>query len=278
MRKPFLAAALAAGAVFVAAACIMVMDPETDTSSVPRGEFRKTVEFRPGGTLSLENDIGNVEITGWEKDSVEVFAQGTAEETGKTRRVRVYGFWELKPDVEVRPTDDGLTIRTRAFDGPGGPAIVDYMIRVPNSVILREIHIGEGNLTVSDLFGRLEASLDKGDLRVSNFSGSVDASVGEGQVDVEVLDLRDDDSIALVSRQGDIVLRLEAGAGAGVEAEAPGGEVRSDFDLGLKTPASSVKGRIGPGGAEIRLKAADGKIEIIAVKDVSGGVPDNPAK
>jgi hypothetical protein len=256
----------------------MVMDPETDTSSVPRGEFRKTVEFRPGGTLSLENDIGNVEITGWEKDSVEVFAQGTAEETGKTRRVRAYGFWELKPDVEVRPTDDGLTIRTRAFDGPGGPAIVDYMIRVPNSVILREIHIGEGNLTVSDLFGRLEASLDKGDLRVSNFSGSVDASVGEGQVDVEVLDLRDDDSIALVSRQGDIVLRLEAGAGAGVEAEAPGGEVRSDFDLGLKTPASSVKGRIGPGGAEIRLKAADGKIEIIAVKDVSGGVPDNPAK
>jgi hypothetical protein len=278
MKKPFLAAALAAGAVFVAAACIMVMDPETDTSSVPRGEFRKTVEFRPGGTLSLENDIGNVEITGWEKDSVEVFAQGTAEEAGKTRRVRAYGFWELKPDVEVRPTDDGLTIRTRAFDGPGGPATVDYTIRVPNSVILREIRIGEGNLTVSDLFGRLEASLDKGDLRVSNFSGSVDASVGEGQVDVEVLDLRDDDSIALVSRQGDIVLRLEAGAGAGVEAEAPGGEVRSDFDLGVKTPASSVKGRIGPGGAEIRLKAADGKIEILAVKDVPGGVPDNPAK
>jgi hypothetical protein len=278
MRKPFLAAALAAGAVFVAAACIMVMDPETDVSSVPRGEFRKTVEFRPGGTLSLENDIGNVEITGWEKDSVEVFAQGTAEETGKTRRVRAYGFWELKPDVEVRPTDDGLTIRTRALDGPGGPATVDYMIRVPNSVILREIRIGEGNLTVSDLFGRLEASLDKGDLRVSNFSGSVDASVGEGQVDVEVLDLRDDDSIALVSRQGDIVLRLEAGAGAGVEAEAPGGEVRSEFDLGVKTPASSVKGRIGPGGAKIRLKAADGKIEILAVKDLPGGVPDNPAK
>jgi hypothetical protein len=224
--------------------------------------------------LSLENDIGNVEISGWDKDSVEVVAQGTAGETGKKRKVRAYGFWEIKPDVEMKTTDGGLTIRTRPFDGPGEFPAVDYMIRVPNSVILREIRVGDGNLIVADVFGRLAASLDKGDLSVANFSGSVDASLGAGNVDVEVLDLHGEDSIVLSSREGDIVLRLEPGTAAWVEAEAPRGDVRSDFDLGVKTPAPSVKGRIGEGGAEVKLKAADGRIEILAVKGVLGDAPD----
>lgn len=270
MRKPILTASLAAAAVFTTAACIMVMDPETGTSWEPRGEFRKTVEFQAGGTLSLENDVGNVEISGWDKDSVEVVAQGTPGEAGKERKVRAYGFWELKPDVEILTTDGGLTIRTLPYDGPGELRAVDYVIRVPSSVILRGIRVGEGNLTVSDVFGRLEATLDKGDLSVSNFSGSVDASVGAGEADVEVLDLHGEDSIALSSREGGIVLRLEPGTEARVEAEAPRGDVRSDFDLGVKTPASSVRGRIGSGGAEIKLKAENGRIEILAVKEVKG--------
>jgi hypothetical protein len=276
MKKSLLTAPLVAAALIFGAACIMVMDPETSTSREPRGEFRKTVEFRAGGTLSLENDIGNVEISGWDKETVEVVAQGAAGKIGKERKVRAYGFWELKPDVEVKTTDGELTIRTRPYDGPGERPAVDYMIRVPNSVILRGIRLGEGNLTVSDVFGRLEATLDTGDLGVSNFSGSVDASVGTGDIDVEVLDLRGEDSVALSSAEGDIVLRLESGTSAVVEAEAPRGDVRSDLDLGVKTPASSVKGRMGEGGAEIKMKAGNGKIEILAIKDTIEGRKGKP--
>ena len=273
MKKPILTVSLAAAAALSAAACIMVMDPETTATWQPRGEFRRTVELAAGGTVSLENDYGNVEVTGWEKDSVEVVAQTSAKEPKKERKVRAYGFWEIKPDVEIKTTDGGLTIRTGPFEGPGDIPAVDYVIRVPNSVILREIRVGEGNLTVSDVFGRLEASLEKGDLSVANFSGSVDVSVGAGNVDVEVLDLRGEDSISLSSGKGDIVVHLESGTAAAVEAEAPRGDVRSDFDLGVKTPASSVKGRIGQGGAEINLKASDGAIEIRAVKDNRGNAP-----
>lgn len=270
MRKEFPAAVLAAAAVLFSAACIMVMDPETDSSWQPRGEFRKTFDLQPGGAVSLENAAGNVEITGWEKDAVEVVAQGTAGEVAKKRKVRAYGFWELKPDVEVKRSDGGLVIRTRPFDGPEEPAAVDYVLRVPNSVLLRGVRIGDGNLTVADVFGRLEASIEKGDLHVVNFSGSIDASVGAGAIDVEALDLRSDDAISLSSEEGDIVLRLEPGASADLDAEAPRAEVRSDLDPGVKTPAPRVKGRMGEGGADIRLSAANGRIEILAVKDVPG--------
>ena len=270
MKKPLLTVSLAAAVVLSAAACIMVMDPGRTTSWQPRGEFRRTVEVAAGGRLSLENGYGNVEVTGWEKDSVEVVAQGAAAVPGEKRKVRAYGFWEVKPDVEIKQTDGGLTIRTRPFDGPGDPPAVDYTIRVPKSISLSGIRVGKGNLTISDVFGRLEVSIDKGDLAVSNFSGSVDASVGTGNVDVEVLDIRDDDTITISSREGDIVLRLEPEAGARVEVEAPRGEVRSDFDLGAKTPAPSVSGRIGSGGATVTMKAADGNIEIRAVKEGPG--------
>jgi hypothetical protein len=257
-------------AAFVSAACIMVMDPEQTTSWQPRGEFRQTVEFAAGGTFALENESGNVEIIGWDKDVVEVVAQGASADPGEKRKVRAYGFWEIKPDVEIKQADGRLSIKTRPFDGPGDLPAVDYTIRVPNSVILGAIRMGEGDLTVSDIFGRIEASLDRGGLAVSNFSGSVDLSIGTGSADVEVLDVRDQDTIAISSRQGDIVLRLGAGTGARVEAEAPRGGVSSDLDLGVKTPAPSVSGRIGTGAAAITLKAADGKIEIIAIKDAAG--------
>jgi len=270
MKRPLLTASLAAAAAVLSAACIMVMDPEQTTSWQPRGEFRRTVEFAAGGTLALENESGNVEITGWDKDVVEVVAQGASAEPSEKRKVRAYGFWEIKPDVEIKQTDGRLLIRTRPFDGPGDLPAVDYTIHVPNSIILGAIRMGEGDLTVSDVFGRIEASLDKGGLAVSNFSGSVDLSIGTGSADVEVPDVRDQDTIAISSRVGDIVLRLAAGTGARIEAEAPHGEVSSDLDLGAKTPAPSVSGRIGPGGAAVTLKASEGRIKIIAIKDVSG--------
>jgi len=277
MKKPLLTICLAAAAA-LSAACLMVMDPEQTTSWQPRGEFRRTVEFAAGGTLTLENKAGNVEITGWDKDAVEVVAQGAAAEPGEKRKVRAFGFWEIKPDVEIEQTDGRLSIRTRPFDGPGDLPAVDYMIRVPNSIILSAIRMGEGDLTVSDIFGRLEASLDRGDIAVSNFSGSVDLSIGTGSADVEVLDVHDQDTIAISSREGDIVLRLGAGTGARVEAEAPRGGVSSDLDLGVKTPAPSVSGRIGSGRAAITLKASDGRIEIIAIKDVAGAVRTTTGK
>lgn len=270
MKKALLRASLAAAAALLSVACIMVMDPERTTSWQPRGEFRRTVEFAAGGTISLENEAGNVEIVGWDKDAVEVVAQGAAANPGEKRKVRAYGFWEIKPDVEIKKMDGSLSIRTRPFDGPGDLPAVDFTIRVPNSIVLSGIRMEEGNLTISDVFGRIEGSLGRGDIAVSNFSGSVDLFIGTGSADVEVLDVRDQDTIAISSREGDIVLRLGADTGARVEAEAPLGQVRSDLDLGATTPAPNVSGRLGSGGAVVTLKAADGKIDIISIKNVAG--------
>jgi hypothetical protein len=288
MKKalPWLSLAVLIGGL--SASCILMDNPEgepgwrtiPDRKSKERPataatgtEFRDSVDFAPGGTLSLENDYGDVRITGWDRDSVRVVAKTAAIESERSRSARESRVRDVTPRVEIREREDGLLIRTPTFEGPGDPPEVSYDLQVPSSVDLTGIRISEGNLSISDVFGRLEASVDKGDLSVGNFSGSLQATVGTGDADVEVLDLREGDEITISTRRGDIVLRLEQGVGAIVEADAPRGEVLSDFDLGKRLPASTVKGWIGQGGPSIILRASDGRIEIVRTRGDAGPGP-----
>jgi len=244
--------------------------PETSARASTGTEFRETVDFRSGGTLSLENDYGDVEITGWDRDEVDVVARSLAADSREPRSARQSGS-RSAPRVELRETRDGLLIRTPTFEGTGRPPAVIYEVRVPHSVGLSGIRVSEGDLTIEDVYGGLEASVDEGDLRVRNYSGPVRATVGIGTADVEVLDLREGDEITITSSRGDIVLHLESGVGAIIEADAPRGEVSSDFDLGKRLPASTVKGWIGQGGPSVILRASDGKIEIVKTRGTPAG-------
>ena len=284
MRKTFRWPLLAVPAAALLTSCILISDPEgepgwrtipkpSDETTTSGTEFRQTVDLAAGGTLSLENDYGNVEITGWDRDSVEVVARSAAVERQRQRSAREYSDRDLAPEVEILERSGGLLVRTPTFEGPGRPPAVDFKVRVPNSIDLTGIRISEGNLDISDVFGRLEVSVDQGDLLVSNYSGPVRATVATGNADIEVLDLREGDEITITARRGDIILRLESGAGAIVEADAPRGEVVSDFDLGKKLPASTVKGWIGQGGPNVILRASEGRIEIVKIADGPTAAP-----
>lgn len=273
--KPVLAVMIAA----LFASCIMLDNPQGDepgwrtfpeSGGPPGGEFRQTVPFSRGGTLSLENDYGDVSITGWDRDEVEVVARAATVERQPETSTRPYRIRKVTPEVELRETEQGLLIRTPTFEGSGEAPAVDYEIKAPSDVVLTGIRLSEGNLTIADIFGRIEASVDQGDLAVSNFSGSLRGVVGTGNADVEVLDLREGDEVSVTSRRGDIVLRLEPGVAAAIEANAPRGGVSSDFDLGVRLPAPTVKGMIGAGGPSIILMASDGRVRIVK----TGGPPN----
>ncbi|MGB8958101.1 MAG: hypothetical protein WCC00_03705 [Candidatus Aminicenantales bacterium] len=277
MKKLFLGVLAAVTLAALLTSCILIQDPEgepgwrttpdSDEAGASGPEFVQTLPFTPGETLSLENDYGDVEITGWDRDEVKVVAKAATVEPQPRSPARQYRIRKVTPEVEIQETEEGLLVRTPTFEGPGEAPAVDFEVSVPNSVVLTGIRISEGNLTIADVFGRIEASVDQGDLAISNYSGPVRATVGTGSADVEVLDLRDRDEISITCRKGDISLRLESGVNAIVEADAPHGEVSSDFDLGVKLPATTVKGWIGQGGPAVFLRASDGRIRIIKTAD-----------
>jgi hypothetical protein len=272
MTKRLIVTLAAAAIAVLSASCILLENPEgeepgwrtfPETESPPPQEFRRTVPFAPGGTLAVENDYGDLTISGWDREEVEVVARAATVEAGPQGSARPYRIRKVAPDVEIRDTETGLLVRTRSFEGPGEAPAVDYEIKVPQDVVLQPIRMSEGNLAVSDVYGRIEASVDQGDCSIANFSGSLKVNMGDGGADIEVLDLREGDEVAVTSRRGDIILRLEPGAAASVEANAPHGGITSDFDLGVRLPAPTVKTMIGPGGASIILMASNGRIRII---------------
>lgn len=267
MTKPGLIG-LSAGCLVLAASCIMVMDPDRPMSRPPQGEFRKTVDFAPGSVLFLETGSGDIEIVGGSSETLEVVARGPAGFPAQGRGIRISGAWGHKPDMVVQRIANGYRVKARALDGPYRPPRSDVRVRVPHSVVIEEVRAEDGNVTISDTYGRVVVSLGKGDVVVRNFSGPVDIAVGSGTVDAEVLDVRDGDSIVLSTGEGDIVLRLEPDAGARIEARAPNGVVRSELDLGADLPAPEVSGRTGSGGASIVLESRDGNIDILLVKEV----------
>jgi hypothetical protein len=273
LLRSLAAAAVLASAV-LAASCILLDNPEGEEpgwrtfpdQGVPRGatEFRRTLEFAAGGTLSLENDYGDVSITGWDRDQVEVLARAATVEKQPDTSARPYRIRKVTPEVEIQETaSGGLLIRTPTFEGTGEAPAIDFEIKVPNSVILAGLRMSEGDLSIADVYGRVEASIDQGSLSVTNFSGALRATLGVGSADVEALDLREGDEITITTRRGDLDLRLEPNTNAIVEADAGRGEVTSDFALGTKLPAPAVKGWIGQGGPSIILRTGDGRIRII---------------
>lgn len=262
MRQKVFRATLLSIFVAFSASCIMVVDSEQDQPWQP-AEFRKSVDFAAGGTVAVEHTLGNVGITGWDKDSVEVVATGREAEAGSNRRVRVYSMGDLEPSIDVRQTGGVLRIRTRSLGGPWASGGLNYALHVPSSVNLNAIRLEKGDVAISDIYGQADVEISTGNLTVKNFSGPLKASVGSGQVDVELLDVHGEDAIDITSREGDITLRLEPGANIRIEAESPKGEITSDYDLGQKLPARTLAGRMGKAEAVVTLKALRGNIKIL---------------
>ena len=257
---------LAAG-IIGAASCLMVMEPvDSEQPGVPlaaRQEIHRTLEFEPGGTLSLQNALGDVDISGWDKDQVDVLAKVNGNETNEEARIRLLGPWNYGPDADIRKTDHSVAINTRPAELGRKPQRLDYSINVPSSIDLRRIVVDRGDVTLSDLYGRLDVDVKDGSLKVENFSGSINGAIGTGQADIEVLDIRPDDVMTVIVQRGDITLRLQPDANIRIDAQAPDGEVTSDLDMGQVLPARTLKGRMGEGAAGITLKALAGNIRIL---------------
>jgi len=263
MRQKVYKTLFAAVVLSFAASCLMVVDPGRDETWQPPPEFRKSVDFQPGGTMAVEHTLGNIVITGWDDVAVEVVATGRPPEPSGNRQVRLYSAADIETSVDIREAAGVLRIRTRSLGGPWATGGLDYAISAPHSVNLDAVRLEHGDLTISDVYGKADVSVTTGNLTIKNFSGPLKAAIDAGQADVEVLDIRGGDAVDISCKDGDIVLRLEPDAGVTIKAEAPQGQITSDYDMGRSLPAKEVSGRMGSGEAGITLKTLHGNIRIL---------------
>src|SRR5436189_294210 len=53
---------------------ILLLTATMLASTFQSREFRKTVDFQPGGQLTIKTDLGSVKLTSWDQNRVEVYA------------------------------------------------------------------------------------------------------------------------------------------------------------------------------------------------------------
>jgi hypothetical protein len=255
-------------ALFLSVSCVVaVVDTRRpERPNISLGQFEKDLPLKPGGSIFLENTAGDIRIEGWDEESVEIVVE---ENIGLPSSARFYflGWGHPKPDVRIESSEEEIRIRTPRSDKKDDHRLFNCHLKVPRSVNLREIRNGEGDIQISDIYGSARISGKEGTVRVLNFSGPLEVVLQKGDVEAELLDLRTQDEVAITVEDGDIALYLESGIGAELEAEAPEGEVSSEFDIAESLPVKSVAAKLGEGGARITLTARRGSLKIKKIEE-----------
>jgi hypothetical protein len=114
-------------------------------------DFHRTVPLSANDRVSLNNINGNVEITGWERNEVQIDAAKKARDQQRLDEAR----------IEVNVTSDSVEIKTRYPEGHtnNNPASVHYELHVPQNARLDRINLVNGSLTVQKVSGEVNANL-----------------------------------------------------------------------------------------------------------------------
>lgn len=246
---------------FMGSCIIAVYDYPGSTLFQPFEEFQRFLPFPSGGTLSLQNMDGDIEIIGWEYQECEVYAERKIP-ISKDRRLRILKFDQYIPKIEIDSFDEFLRIRTNPAPAEDASNIVDYFIRVPEAVILKDIINRRGNIVIADLFGEVYAETIEGDVTVDNFSGSLHISVRTGNVEARLFDMRSEDEVILFSNQGQITLYLQPDVSARLELFAPNGEIVNEFNSESPSPLNISSLEFGEGDSFISITAENGNITL----------------
>ena len=250
--------------IFLLFSCciVTVVDFRDTIDGFPSERFHKVIPFEPGGMLFLENIDGDIAIHGWERVEMEITAEKLLPRS-YGGRVRVFSLRHLRPRIELDRFEGFVKIRTKSASGDRRGGVVNYEVMVPHSIDLKDIIGKEGDIFISDLYGKVYAELERGDVTVKNFSGSLTLSVIVGSVKTELYDLRNEDEIKINAKEGDIYVFLQPEVVAHVDARAPNGSILSEFDLKVSLPAREVSVDMGgEGGAFLSLSTLEGDIHL----------------
>src|ERR1051326_6452813 len=250
-------------------------------------DFHHSYAMKPGGTLSMENFNGPVEIMSWEQDTVEI--NGT-----KHASQRSY-LDEMKIDVSATP--GAVRIRTLRPSLSHCNCGARYSIRVPRRVMLDEIVSSNGGIRIDRIEGNARVRTSNGSIDAEATHGSFEAETSNGRIEVTLVEPGADWPMRLTTSNGHIELTMKGNKLPDVRASTSNSSVvvhlpasvnarvraatshhnnittdfnellRSDEEDDRRRRRSEVEGRLGSGGPLIDLSTSNGPIKILKLEN-----------
>jgi hypothetical protein len=276
-------------------ACVINVN---DESVVVREERRFAVSGDPD--LALNTFDGSIRVQAWDRNEVlvEIERRGATREEAESIQIRATQDGN-RIQVEVPRIERDGVIHVGNFTSPSASLLVS----VPRRVSLRA-ETGDGSITAQRIAGRIELRSGDGSIRSEDVEGDVSVNTGDGSVAVVGANGRVDltsgdgsitvrgrldgvrvstgdgsvdveaetgsamsDDWTVTTGDGSITLRFPEGFDAELDAESGDGTVSaagSAFRGELDDDRQKLRGRLGNGGRNLRLRSGDGPIRVIA--------------
>jgi hypothetical protein len=122
-------------------------------------------------------------------------------------------------------------------------------------------HTSGGGIHAATIRGDINANTSGGDVRLLRIDGKIRAHTSGGSVQCELVGTNR--GISASTSGGDVRLTMPGNAAGALDAEASGGEIRSDFEVATTRWAEHrLAGLINGGGESIRLQTSGGGITL----------------
>jgi hypothetical protein len=236
---------------------------------------RYTLKGRP--ELFLRTDDGDVRVEAGDRADVEAVVTTEGWRLGPGEVTVTQSQVGDRVTIEVRVPqrhDSGLTF--------WGHRSIQLLVRVPREAVL-DVRTGDGSITARGLHGDIRLHTGDGAIEAEGLEGRLRADTGDGHMNVrgrfDALDLHTGDGriVAEVERgsrvsepwslrsgDGGITLRVPDDLAADLEAHTGDGGIVLDSPVTVSgtISESDVRGKLGAGGARLRLQSGDGTIRV----------------
>jgi hypothetical protein len=139
-----------------------------------REDFHYSFALNPGGSLRLDNFNGSVEISGWDKNTVDI--------DGTKYANTAYRLKEMK--IDIVPSASSIVIRTIPPIDRHGNAGARYTIHVPRKIQLDGITSSNGAIRVDTIEGSSRLRTSNGSVHALSLMGPLDVQTSNGSIDV----------------------------------------------------------------------------------------------
>ena len=234
-------------------------------------DFEEVYDFDPGGDVIVRAMNGEIEISSWSQDKVEIKAEIKVK-AGSRHKAE-----DLLEKVEIGVDYDSDKIRVEA-DYPkhwGGYGFLDwafgsnagiwvrFWIMVPEKTNI-DLKTVNGGIGAENVEGRAELRTTNGGIEASEMKGSVSVQTTNGSVRVKVDSFSNNDEIILRTVNGSVRLALPSDVSADLEASTVNGSIRTDFPLTVQGRLNKrhLDGKIKEGGGRISLGTVNGSVTI----------------
>lgn len=218
-------------------------------------DFNQSYPLQPGGSFELQNVNGPVEVQGWDKNEIEIHAVKTAKENeADIERV----------SIEIAAKPEEVSVVTRYPQNEGVEVAVAYVVHVPHSARIEHLGTVNGTLRVAGVDSVEDLHTVNGNIEVYEGGGSVHAHTTNGNVHLELLRLVDAKGMSAETTNGSLLLALPSGTQANLEARSMNGSFYSELPVSFESALRQreTRGKLGKGGAPIRLNTINGGIRI----------------